>query len=155
MELEIFHEQMCVGSANVARDGLYWNIDARCEVFGSDVYRLWVHTSQCSVRLGVLMPSGKEFRLTKRIPVSAVSIDKQCVISTDEMTMPRFCGTVGQYSPKDAYLFERDGKRTLCIAYRDEPFLLMEYICFFRLEGYGGKLFWMAELDDGNFPVFC
>ncbi|MBQ1264819.1 MAG: hypothetical protein IIY04_05305 [Oscillospiraceae bacterium] len=155
MDVAIMHEGMRVGTAQISQEGLYWNVDCACIIDSKDVHRLWAHTKKDAVRLGVLMPEGLQLRLTKRLPVSAVCFTEECVITTEQSQLPPFCGKVGDYEIEDAYLLENDGKRTLCIPYRNEAFLLMEYICFFRLEHHGGRRFWMAELDETDFPHFC
>ena len=155
MELKVFHGDQIVGKANVVKDGLYWRIDAVCTIEGTDVHRLWAHDETGTVRLGVLIPEDGCLRLSKKMPAGTICFTRHTVISTQEMHLPPFQGSIGDHTVEGAYLLESDSRRTLCVPYTDAPFLLMEYICFFRLEQHNGRLFWMTELDERNFPVFC
>ena len=56
------------GKVQVIAQGLYVRIICRCQIEGSQVYRLFAISGSHQENLGVLVPDGDGFLLDKRIP---------------------------------------------------------------------------------------
>ena len=59
----------CVGQASVTRQGLYYCFDCRCQITGEVMYKLLVTCADKTESLGLLIPEGKDFRLSARVPI--------------------------------------------------------------------------------------
>ena len=60
-----------LGTVQVHREGLYFNIHCRCQLSGDIMYQLMLCQQDRCENLGVLAPHGDTFTLEKRIPAKA------------------------------------------------------------------------------------
>lgn len=71
--METFYSVTCsgipCGKVSVRQQGLYYHFHCRCKVDREDVYRLILTDSDQEKSLGVLIPDGESFVLTRKIPV--------------------------------------------------------------------------------------
>ena len=58
-----------VGQAIVERNGLYYRFRCRCKLKSEVMCRVTVSCAGVQENLGVLVPSGKEYVLTKNLPI--------------------------------------------------------------------------------------
>ena len=58
-----------VGQAAVERDGLYYCFHCRCRLESEVMYRVTVSCGGINESLGILIPVGREYGLTKKIPM--------------------------------------------------------------------------------------
>ena len=61
-----------VGTAEVAREGLYYRIRCRCTLTGETVSRVLVRCGEREEGLGILVPEDGAFVLETRIPVKKI-----------------------------------------------------------------------------------
>ena len=66
----ILHGEQCVGQAQISRRGLYYHFSCRLHLTGETVWRLEVTCGDKTEHLGIPVPEGREFFLTKTIPAS-------------------------------------------------------------------------------------
>ena len=59
-----------IGKAEVRREGLYYRFRCCCDLTGEVMYRLTVTCGDKTENLGIPVPNGNEFVLSKRLPVS-------------------------------------------------------------------------------------
>ena len=64
---DIFLGEIPVGKVEVERQGLYYRFDCRCKLTDDGMYRLMVECDGHHENLGIPMPSGGEFRLTRKL----------------------------------------------------------------------------------------
>ena len=67
---EVFRNGRAVGSAEMAREGLYMRITCRCYLPGREMLRLWMDCGEKEIDLGLCVPMGEGFGTEKRIPAS-------------------------------------------------------------------------------------
>ena len=104
-----------VGTAEVAREGLYYRIRCRCEDLGTGVYRVVVACGSREERLGILVPVDNAFGMETRIPVKKIGEG-----SLSFSAVPKHGPVEGRFVPlypeepfryitklKDAYLEKR------------------------------------------------
>ena len=58
-----------VGQAVVERSGLYYRFQCRCKLRSNVICRVTVSCAGTNENLGILVPSGKEYILSKSLPV--------------------------------------------------------------------------------------
>lgn len=73
MEYPIFWKDDCVGTAEVVRQGLYWELRVCAALPGEAMHRLWLYVGDWKKDLGTLIPISGGFGLVthlaaKRIP---------------------------------------------------------------------------------------
>lgn len=68
-EYEIHMGKEQVGQAWVRKEGLYYCIRCRCELESDIICRVVVSSGGHHESLGILVPEGKWYMLTKRIPI--------------------------------------------------------------------------------------
>lgn len=73
MEYPIFWKDDCVGTADVTRQGLYWELRVCAALPGEAMHRLWLYVGDWKKDLGTLIPISGGFGLVthlaaKRIP---------------------------------------------------------------------------------------
>ena len=66
---EIYMGTKAVGTARVSREGLYYRFDCTCKPPDSSLYRIWVTDGTGETDLGICVPDGGVYTLTKRLPV--------------------------------------------------------------------------------------
>lgn len=59
----------CVGSADVSKEGLYYNFSCQCTLKRNTVYKLILVSGQKNMTLGIPIPAGNGFVLHKKLPV--------------------------------------------------------------------------------------
>ena len=71
--METFYSVTCsgipCGKVSVRQQGLYYHIHCRCKVEREDVYRLILTSGDRQENLGILIPEGEAFVLSRKIPV--------------------------------------------------------------------------------------
>lgn len=108
-----------VGEASVTQQGLYLCFDCRCRISGEVMYKLTVTCGGHTESLGLLIPSGKDFALSTRIPA------KRLGQGTPEFrAVPRHSEMKGKFIP----------------VYPDEPFSYISRLHTAFLEKRGGQL---------------
>lgn len=68
----VFLGNESIGEAKVTRQGLYYHIACRCTLSGEVVHRLVLKKDDKTENLGIPIPEGRFFTLTKKLPVSRV-----------------------------------------------------------------------------------
>jgi len=68
-QFEVYLGKDAVGKTAVTREGLYYRFICRCRLPGEQIYTLEVMCDDTKANLGVLVPDGKGFMLSTRIPV--------------------------------------------------------------------------------------
>ena len=58
-----------VGQVSVERQGLYYYFRCRCRLHSEIMCRVTVSCGGCHENLGILVPAGKEYVLSKKLPV--------------------------------------------------------------------------------------
>lgn len=61
-----------IGTAHVERQGLYYCFTCRCQLHSSVIYKVTVSCDGHQENLGVLIPQGEGYGLTKKVPVKAL-----------------------------------------------------------------------------------
>ncbi len=70
---DIFRGGEKIGKAEVSKEGLYYRFRCCCDLTGEVMYRLTVTCGMKTENLGIPVPDGNEFVLSKRVPVSHFS----------------------------------------------------------------------------------
>ena len=65
-----------VGQAVVERCGLYYRFRCRCKLRSNVICRVVVSCAGTNENLGILVPSGKEYILSKSLPVKSFPVGK-------------------------------------------------------------------------------
>ena len=73
-EYKIYMGKEQVGQAWVYKEGLYYTFRCRCELESDIICRVLVSCGDHQVNLGVLVPEGKWYMLTKRIPIKLLGV---------------------------------------------------------------------------------
>lgn len=68
-EYDIYMGNSVVGKAVVEKQGLYYRFDCRCRLSGDVLCRVMVECDGHHESLGILVPCGKIFGLTTKLPV--------------------------------------------------------------------------------------
>lgn len=114
----IFLGQEQIGEAKVIRQGLYDQFFCRCKLSGEIVHRLVLKMGNQTENLGILVPNGAFFELTKKLPVSRVGKGpfRICAVprhtQLDERFIPLIPDEPFSYLHRlnGAYLAWRDGQ---------------------------------------------
>lgn len=61
-----------VGSVTVSREGLYYNFSCKVTSWSGGMYRLLLKTELETIDLGILVPQGNTFVLSKRLPIKQI-----------------------------------------------------------------------------------
>ena len=64
-----------VGQATVERQGLYYCFRCRCQLLSEVMCRVTVSCGGINESLGILVPAGKDYCLTKRIPIKSLPLE--------------------------------------------------------------------------------
>ena len=121
---EIRRGNEIVGTATVAKQGLYYHICCRCRVSGEGMRRIVIICGKTRHDLGICVPMEDGFGVDKKIPC------KRFVTGEPEfLLLPKYPGVQGKFVPvypdepfaymtrlKDAYLQVRDGQPGIVIA---------------------------------------
>ena len=65
-----------VGQVTVEQQGLYYCFHCQCQLHSEVMYKVNVACGGNHASLGILVPSGKDYQLTKRLPVKQFPSDK-------------------------------------------------------------------------------
>ena len=114
----IFMGQEQIGEATLTQQGLYVHFSCRCKLSGEVVHRLVLKRGEDSENLGILVPNGSYFELSKRIPLSRVGEGpfRICAVprhaKVDEQFIPLIPQEPFSYVHRlnDAYLARRNGQ---------------------------------------------
>lgn len=155
MEYTVFDGTRPFGSASAEKNGLYWDIRASCSRIRGGVIRLYAAEGEKCVNLGVLLPEQQSMALHKRIAAKEFAFTEHTEISTAEPVQLRpFSGQILDLAVEGAALREENGNRTILIPVEPEKeFPLMPLCCFFRIESFHGRRWWMLDLDAENRPL--
>ena len=70
--METFYGVTCsgipCGKVSVRQQGLYYHVHCRCKVVREDIYRLILTSGDHQENLGILIPEGDSFVLSRKIP---------------------------------------------------------------------------------------
>ena len=70
--METFYSVTCggipCGKVSVRQQGLYYYFQCRCKVDREDLYRLILISGDQQENLGILIPDGESFTLTRKVP---------------------------------------------------------------------------------------
>ena len=111
----VLHGDQPVGKVRVARQGLYYHFCCRLQLAGSCVYRLELSCEDATENLGIPVPEGDLFVLTKSIPIRRLGSGKPTfrVVPKNESFQGRFV-PISPEEPfayldrlKNAYLLRR------------------------------------------------
>lgn len=78
-ELNILLGGQAIGTARVAREGLYFCFRCRCRLSGEVVYRLQVRCGDNKENLGIPVPQNGAFELNTRIPAKKLGSGRMVV----------------------------------------------------------------------------
>ena len=118
-----------IGLAQVVKKGLYYQIQCHCKLTGEVIHRLVLITDAGEENLGIPMPEGDGFSLTKRLPVSRVpgkllhihARPRSTVLSQDFFPLSPEEPFAYLYRLKNAYLVHRDGQPGLVFREKESP----------------------------------
>lgn len=80
-----------VGFADITKNGLYYVFRCQCDVPAGKIYRIWLSDDFHQEKLGVPIPVGTQYTLTRRIPVSHLcGNDFQLRLIQDQQELPVF-----------------------------------------------------------------
>ncbi len=71
----ITFENQTVGFAKVQKEGCFYRISCSCDLLPSGSRRIFVTDGNATIDLGICVPNGGRFVLTKRIPVRCLEQD--------------------------------------------------------------------------------
>ena len=117
-EYDIYMGKEQIGQAWVHKEGLYYSFRCRCEVKSDIICKVVVSCDGHHESLGILVPEGKWYTLTKRIPIKRLGNGK-----------PEF-----QVIPRCQ---KRQG--TFICVYPDEPFRYIRQLQNAYLQRRGGE----------------
>ena len=83
-----------VGKATVVRQGLYYLFSCRCRITGEVICRVSVTCGSRTENLGVLVPTGSEFGLEKRVAVKKLGRGVLCLRAA-----PKHTADTGKFVP--------------------------------------------------------
>ena len=66
---DIYKDSKVVGTAQVQRKGLYYQFICSCKPPDKGIYRIWVSDGCDELDLGICVPEGDTYTLTKHLPV--------------------------------------------------------------------------------------
>lgn len=112
-----------VGQATVERQGLYYCFYCQCQLHSEVMCRVTVSCGGKHESLGILAPAGKQYILTKKLPVKQFGIGiPEFWITPKQPQMEGFCVDIYPEEPfqyiaklEKAYLEQRNGKSVICI----------------------------------------
>lgn len=70
---DIYIDSKAVGTAKVDRKGLYYQFSCSCKPPDNGIYRVWVNDGVVDFDLGICVPDGATYTLTKRLPAKLLS----------------------------------------------------------------------------------
>lgn len=108
-----------VGQATVTEQGLYYRFVCRCRITGEVMYKLTVTCGGQTENLGLLVPEGKDYVLSTRLPAKRFAQGKP-----EFRAVPRHSRMTGKFIP----------------VYPDEPFAYISRLHSAFLENRGGQL---------------
>lgn len=74
-----------VGTVYVKREGLYYRFHCECQLAGKDICKVCVRCGGDALVLGTLIPEGRNFVLTTKLPIKRLKEDKpEFVIVTNK-----------------------------------------------------------------------
>ena len=120
----IYLGQKIVGQVTVEKIGLYYHFDCHCQLQSKVMCRVVVSCAGEQQSLGILVPIGSEYILTKQIPAKKFPSDKpEFRISPKQPEMHEICVDVYPEEPfryiaklERAYLDKRNGVPKIRIA---------------------------------------
>ena len=114
----ILHGEQCVGQAQITRRGLYYHFSCRLHITGETLWRLEVTCGDKTEHLGIPVPEGRAFVLSKTIPARNLGSGSPTI-----RIKPKHSSVQGQFIPlcpeepfaylsrlKDAFLERRGGQ---------------------------------------------
>lgn len=72
MQYPIVFENRTVGQVEVSKKGLYYHFTCQCTPPDSKIYRIVISSENAEQSLGICVPEGKNFGLSKRLPVKSI-----------------------------------------------------------------------------------
>ena len=115
-----------VGQATVERQGLYYWFRCRCQLYSEVMCRVTVSCGSNHESLGILVPAGKDYVLTKKLPVKLFSGTPEFWITPKQPQRQEFYVDIYPEEPfryiaklEKAYLDRRQGVLRLRIEERE------------------------------------
>lgn len=154
-QYDVFQNGCAVGRAEVAADGLYWQVQMRCRPAKEAVVRASAENVCARAGLGVLMPEGGEMVLSRRLARSGFSFYPDTYMTLD--AAPRWqefsSRAAGYCLPGARVCRNKDGGATVLLLVDEaKPFACMPLFCFFALSARNGAQFWQLELSADGEP---
>lgn len=113
-----------VGHVTVERIGLYYGFHCKCQLHSKVICRVMISCGGKSISLGILVPVGKEYQLSRKFPVKEFAVgEPEFWITPKHPTKPEAL-TVDIYPEEPfqyitkletAYLSTRQGKTMIAI----------------------------------------
>ncbi len=72
MNFPIFFENRTVGEVQVQKKGLYYQFACQCTPPDHDIYRIVISCGNTEQSLGICVPDGKHFALSKQMPMKSI-----------------------------------------------------------------------------------
>lgn len=79
---DVYMGDAIIGSAEIVRVGLYYNIKIFCKPPASGIYRSFVVSAGKKVYLGICIPIGDGYEISKRLPVKHLNDSDMIFIIT-------------------------------------------------------------------------
>ena len=73
---DVFWGSEVIGQARVERRGLYYHFDCRCKLTGEGICRVTVSCGGHHENLGILIPAGDDFVLSRKLAAKRLGIGK-------------------------------------------------------------------------------
>jgi hypothetical protein len=137
---KIFQHGCAVGQVALQKDGLYWQVEARCGLPAGEPLRLYAGTGGRSVCLGVLIPEDGGLSLRRRLSARSAAFGPDTRFYLDEED---------GWRPYPEIPGSQTREGVVQIPYREgEPFAQIESFRAFHLESRAGRLWWTAALEE-------
>lgn len=72
MKYPLFYKNTTVGEVEVSQKGLYYQFDCRCNPPDRNFYRIVISIGNTEQSLGICIPDGKHFVLSKQLSVKSI-----------------------------------------------------------------------------------
>ncbi|MBR3978071.1 MAG: hypothetical protein IKJ94_00415 [Oscillospiraceae bacterium] len=69
MQYPVFFENSTIGEIQVRQEGLYYHFTCSCTPPDNGIYRIVISCENAEQNLGICVPEGMHFGLSKRVPV--------------------------------------------------------------------------------------
>ena len=112
-QYDIYSGEETVGQAYVDREGLYYRIHCRCILASGVMHRVVVCCGEAEENLGILVPEGDRYMLTKRIPIKRLGSGEFRFYAMPKRQ--KTCGTFVSVYPDEPFAYIRQLENS-CLA---------------------------------------